>query len=1240
VRKTRGKGLANSKYATLIALDEKQETAEYIVLSEGGADSYWVTIQNFLSDSEKFMGSCTCPYGKGCKHQAAVLIILLKKYSELDPKIFNGDGTYTISISVNKIANDANTIYNKFYEARSKFSFSSFTPEKDISRSDIITFDKHLNLGFNFINNNYFHKKLYTGEQIKISVSKTNHFDFQFNFPDYEKNLFYKSVLYQIHQRLGGIKPFYEAIKPIELALAEIKADFDFDNKAEQNKYIQVLNTPQGPQIEFKQQPFITNTLMNQMKDWQQNYLENVLAEIDKSEIKSSTKIEESPTLAFLIKETKYNWTNNFSIVPIQGVADKTGLLAKKIFLIENLVENKHGLEITPEILGLVRRANKLSNNILKSIKLNETINENIFLCFEQAQKVYKDYLKFTESLDGLKLYHSGNFFSSRLVKKELSVIEVAAEKISVRAELIEENNYLSLIIKYFKGDEEFDIDSGENIKALLFQHSSGDKQYYIIENAAVLPALKLTDKKNRLSFFASQKVEIMRSLIVPLSRFITVDIKLKSNTTESIAKGKSVYLSELGEFMLIKPAAVYEGAEMEVLDKSIKGKFDNDTWIEILRDETFENEILQEFEPLHPDFEKQRDRGFYFLSFKAIVKDNWFIHFFKTLQEKGYTVFGQEKLTKLKYNTSYPVMKMKGGSGIDWFDLSIDVSFGKIKVSLKDLQKAFVRKDKYIALSDGSIGILPDEWMEKYRNLFSIAKVKDEVLNVSKFHFNLLEGLEDNFDSEKFKREIKEKREKLLQFSDIKAVPLPKNFSAQLRDYQQHGYNWLHFLDEFKWGGCLADDMGLGKTIQMLAFLLAQSQKHKNATNLIVVPTTLIFNWEQEIEKFCPQMKYTIFHSTARPEEIDHFKEYDLVITTYGVVIRDIDKLADFKFHYVVLDESQAIKNPLSMRFKAVSKLKANGRIAMTGTPVENNTFDLFAQMSFVNPGLLGSSEFFKETFSNAIDKRGDASQADALKKLISPFIIHRTKTQVLKDLPAKTESILMCEMESQQRKVYEAFKEDVRKKLMQRIEEEGMAKAGIYIIDGLLKLRQLCNSPALIKTEEDYGDESIKIKELMRNILEKTGNHKILVFSQFVKMLRLIEPHLQENNIGYCYLDGQTTNRQDVVKDFIENDEKRVFLISLKAGGVGLNLTIADYVFLVDPWWNPAVEAQAIDRTHRIGQDKKVFAYKMICKDTIEEKILQLQQKKKKLSEDLISTEQGFLKNITKDDLAYLLK
>jgi SNF2 family DNA or RNA helicase len=368
--------------------------------------------------------------------------------------------------------------------------------------------------------------------------------------------------------------------------------------------------------------------------------------------------------------------------------------------------------------------------------------------------------------------------------------------------------------------------------------------------------------------------------------------------------------------------------------------------------------------------------------------------------------------------------------------------------------------------------------------------------------------------------------------------------------------------------------------------------------------------------------------------------QHHNVIITTYGTLRSDIKLFVATPLDCVVLDESQAIKNPASKVTKAVALLHAKTRVCMSGTPLQNNTFDIYAQMNFLNPGMLGSMEFFRQEFAIPIDKFGEPEQKDHLRKLLYPFILRRTKEQVAKDLPDKTEMILWCEMEGEQRRIYDAYRNDYRSRIMGTIDEQGIQKSQLTILQGLMKLRQICDSPSILNEPEKFENHSIKLDEIAREISENMSNHKALIFSQFLGMLALIREKLESLGIRYEYFDGSTTapDREKAIKSFQGDNEVRVFLISLKAGGVGLNLTAADYVYIVDPWWNPAVEQQAIDRTHRIGQTKNIFAYRMICKDTIEDKIMQLQERKRLLAKDLIADDNTFVKTLTREDVEYL--
>jgi SNF2 family DNA or RNA helicase len=543
------------------------------------------------------------------------------------------------------------------------------------------------------------------------------------------------------------------------------------------------------------------------------------------------------------------------------------------------------------------------------------------------------------------------------------------------------------------------------------------------------------------------------------------------------------------------------------------------------------------------------------------------------------------------------------------------------------------------VRLGDGTMGVLPEEWIERFSRYFRSGEIVDDRIRTPKSQYALIDELyDDEVLADEVRRELEFYREKVAEFERIHTIEPPKALKAELRDYQKEGLNWLNFLDEFGFGGCLADDMGLGKTVQVLAFILLQREKHGQQTNLVVVPTSLIFNWIDEVSKFAPSLNVLTIHGNSRVKNAADFDNYDIILTSYGTLLSDIHFMKKYRFKSIFLDESQAIKNPESKRYKAARLLQARNRVVLTGTPIENNTFDLYAQLSFAVPGLLGSPKLFADHYAMPIDKFKDSQRALELQKKINPFLLRRTKKQVAKELPEKTEMAIYCEMGAGQRKVYDTFRDEFRRYLSGI--KDDPANGTMHILQGLTKLRQICNSPALLSDQEFYGDESAKMTELLEQIRSKSPNHKILVFSQFVEMLELIRKELEREEISYELLTGKTKNRAQAVDRFQSEKDVRVFLISLKAGGTGLNLTEADYVYIVDPWWNPAVENQAIDRCYRIGQHKNVMAIRLICPDTIEEKILRLQETKRELVNDLIHTDTSILKSLTKEDLIGLVE
>jgi SNF2 family DNA or RNA helicase len=601
-----------------------------------------------------------------------------------------------------------------------------------------------------------------------------------------------------------------------------------------------------------------------------------------------------------------------------------------------------------------------------------------------------------------------------------------------------------------------------------------------------------------------------------------------------------------------------------------------------------------------------------------------------------GFEVSQPENRDK-KYFVGKAVIELEVKENIDWFDIHAKIKFGEYEISFKELRKLILKKKVEFKLPNGEIAIIPEAWLIKYGDLFAMSETHgdNEKPMLKKHHVGLLRDLEEG---NLAKVQMSDRLRNLQSFTGIKDYSLPVGFTGTLRPYQKAGYNWLRFLNEFHLGGCLADDMGLGKTVQTLALLQSEKEKGNAGTSLLIMPTSLIYNWEMEAAKFTPELKILTYTGTLRNKDIERFGKYDVVLTSYGITRLDIDLLQKFQFNYVILDESQVIKNPGSNIAKAVMELRSRYKLTLTGTPLENTTMDLWSQMTFINPGLLGGQTFFKNEYQVPIEKRQDEAKTKKLNAIIRPFILRRLKSQVATDLPEKVENVYYTNMTTEQEKKYEEAKSFYRHKILDQIDKEGINNTRMMILEGLTKLRQLSNHPKMIDPRYDGDSGKLEdVSHMLENALLE--GHKVLVFSQFVKHLDIVKEMLKNRKIPFAYLDGSSNDRKEQVEKFNKDPYLKVFLISIKAGGLGLNLTEADYVFILDPWWNPAVEAQATDRAHRIGQKKKVFSYKFITRNTVEEKILTLQKHKLKLSENLIQNEESVIKSLSREDIEMLL-
>lgn len=582
---------------------------------------------------------------------------------------------------------------------------------------------------------------------------------------------------------------------------------------------------------------------------------------------------------------------------------------------------------------------------------------------------------------------------------------------------------------------------------------------------------------------------------------------------------------------------------------------------------------------------------------------------------------------------------RLEVSSGVDWFELLGEVEYGEVSARLPELLAALRRGENVVRLGDGTYGMLPDDWLRRIGALAGMGTPENGHIRFGRAQAGVLDALLAAQPEARFDEQFARLRDEIHRFGGVTAVAQPDGFVGHLRDYQLEGLGWMDFLRRFSFGGCLADDMGVGKTAQVLA-LLEKRRELKAAgesvgPSLVVVPRSLVFNWKQEAERFTPRLRLLDYTGLNRSSA--DFTRCDLVLTTYGTLRREAVRLKDFEFDYVVLDEAQAVKNANTESAKAVRLLRGAHRLALSGTPVENHLGELWSLFEFLNPGMLGAASVFKLT--SGAGRTVDEDTRRLLSHALRPFILRRTKEQVARELPVKTEQTVYCELEPRQRKLYDELRNHYRDALLARIETEGLAKSKIMVLEALLRLRQAACHPGLIDRKRT-AEPSAKLDSLIEQLREVLdGGHKALVFSQFTSLLGILRERLDRDKVDYEYLDGKTRDRQARVERFQNSADCRLFLLSLKAGGLGLNLTAADYVFLLDPWWNPAVEAQGVDRAHRIGQTRAVFAYRLIARDTVEEKVLELQQTKRDLADAIIGQDNAMIRNLRREDLELLL-
>ena len=591
------------------------------------------------------------------------------------------------------------------------------------------------------------------------------------------------------------------------------------------------------------------------------------------------------------------------------------------------------------------------------------------------------------------------------------------------------------------------------------------------------------------------------------------------------------------------------------------------------------------------------------------------------------YSIIGTDRLRKYNIKAVRPKLSGKFSYNLDYFEGEVEVEIEGEKFSIQQLLNNY-KKDEYIILSDGTNALINREYIEKLQRVF-----KEEDGNKIKVSFFDMPIVQDMIDEKAFEKDFLGNKDFFEGINELpkEEVEYPK-LNATLRDYQKYGYKWLKYLTDNNLGACLADDMGLGKTLQAIA-LLSNLHEEKKKKSMVIMPKSLIYNWENEIKKFAPKLKVGVYYGINR--DFSSLKKVDVILTTYGTIRNDIENLLENKFDLLILDESQNIKNINSQTTKAVLLLNAKKRVALSGTPIENNLLELYSLFRFLNPEMFGSVQRFTNNYIVPIQKYSDTSTIEELKKKIYPFLLRRVKKEVLEDLPDKIEKLVYVDMNDEHRRFYEE-----RRKYYYSLLEKNTSSQGnfdkFFVLQAINELRHIVSSPEL----ESKKIISSKKEVLIENVVEAIeNNHKVLVFVNYLSSIESICDSLKENKIKYLKMTGQTKDRQTLVDKFQNDSRYEVFVMTLKTGGVGLNLVSADTIFIYDPWWNTTVENQAIDRAYRLGQDKTVFAYKMIMRNTIEEKILKLQEIKNKLLDDLISEDNLSTKNLSKNDIEFIL-
>lgn len=889
-------------------------------------------------------------------------------------------------------------------------------------------------------------------------------------------------------------------------------------------------------------------------------------------------------------------------------------------------------LQFNPDATSLLRQKLSQALTAQKSGKTGEILVRNAIL-----KHLHQLFERLKPFCNLIKWYHKTPILKEKTYRTSPCVFNVYKPQLKFEVKKID--NKLILLTQVLLNEFLYKIEDFKRYHFLL----ESNNEYFLLSFKDYQTLEWLAE--NNVEQYGFDPTGFSRNILTRLEADYAVNrnqILVKKEVR--VLPANRVLLSELNNsFVMLTPQWLYDGFIVDGPWKETHEIKSDGEVIDIVRNKEAEEELSKLLLSLHPNFKSQKN-GFYYVSFADAQKKQWFLIAYHQLLDTGIELVGMDMLNHFRYSqhkvqSKVEIKKEEKGKVL----MKMTVFFGKEEIALAELQKMLLAGQKAVLLKDHSLGILQDDWLQQYSAIIKHGKINKDEIEVAR-SMAILEQTSIG-ENEVLKPLLKEQWwQKWQQWhnGNEPLVNVPATVKASLRPYQQKGFEWLTLLAEAGAGACLADDMGLGKTLQTICYLAYYIQHNPTSVSIIVCPSSLIYNWQQELQKFTPGISSIVFHGSNRCAKTIENPANQVIITSYGTLRVDADILLARAYGVAVIDESHNIKNPSAQITNVVNLLDADIRIALSGTPVVNNTFDLYSQLHFAIPGMFGSREFFKREYADAIDRNNDEEKIRALQKLTAPFILRRTKEQVAKDLPDKTEMILWCNMNAQQKNLYNEIKDQIRSNIFLDIKNNGLGKSKFAILQGMMKLRQICNSPLLLPTEERQAcEESVKTEVLLGELTNILKNHKVLVFSQFSKMLDLLSERCNRQKVKYYHFDGQTppSKRVEMVNAFQDKDDTtNLFLISLKAGNTGLTLTAADYVFLFDPWWNTSVEQQAIDRTHRIGQTKNVFAYKIICADTIEEKIIEIQKKKKKLAEDLIGDDDGFIKELSEDDINYL--